>query len=351
MSFQPDYHNILDAAQNREASRLPLYEHIVSGNKIAEIIGYDFNPLWNGDDRDLDEYFRHYCDFFRDYGYDTVSFEASLGGICPGGGALGNPTMTPAIQTMDDFRAYPWDELVERFFETYSRYLRALRNNMPEGMKAIGGVGNGVFECVQNLTGYQNLCYIKADDEDLYAALFRKMGEISSQVWTRFMKEFGDIFCVLRFGDDLGFKSNSLLSTNDIRTHIIPQYKKVIDLVHSYGKPFLLHSCGCIFNVMDDLIACGIDAKHSNEDQIARFPIWVERYGDRIGNFGGIDMNVLCSATEQELKEYILPVLDACIGHGGFAFGTGNSIPDYIPAENYLAMIEIVREYRGDFKK
>ena len=36
-----------------------------------------------------------------------------------------------------------------------------------------------------------------------------------------------------------------------------------------------------------------------------------------------------------------------CQGHGGFAIGTGNSIPDYVPAESYLNMVEIIREYRG----
>ena len=46
---------------------------------------------------------------------------------------------------------------------------------------------------------------------------------------------------------------------------------------------------------MDDLIEkAGIDAKHSNEDQIAHFSKWVELYGERIGNFGGIDTDVLC---------------------------------------------------------
>ena len=271
MNFQPDYHNVLNAARNRESARLPLYEHIISQNKMAEIIGYDFTPLWNGDERDLNEYFRRYCGFFRDHGYDTVSFECCIGGILPGGGALGNPGLDPAIKTMEDFLAYPWDELCDRYFAEYGKYFRALRDNMPAGMKAVGGPGNGVFECVQDLTGYQNLCYIAVDDEELYAGLFEAAGTLSQQIWSRFMKEYGDIYCVLRFGDDLGFKSNSLLSSDDIRAHILPQYKKVIDIVHSWNKPFLLHSCGCIFNVMDDLIACGIDAKHSNEDQIAPF--------------------------------------------------------------------------------
>lgn len=349
--FQPDYRHIQSAACNREAARLPLYEHIISPGKMAEITGQNFGYLWNNNENDLKEYFRHFCGFFRDYGYDTVSFEYCMSGMMPGAGALGNPHMTPAIRTMEDFRNYPWGELCDRFFAYSSKIFNALRSSMPAGMKAVGGVGNGVFECVQNLVGYQNLCYISADDEELYASLFSAIGDVAVQIWTRFMKEFGDIFCVLRFGDDLGYKNNSLLSAADIRTHIIPQYKKVIDIVHSYGKPFLLHSCGCIFNVMDDLIACGIDAKHSNEDQIAPFPEWVRRYGDRIGNFGGIDVDVVCSASKEEMKEYILDVIHVCEGHGGFAFGTGNSIPDYVPAENYLNMLEIVREYRGDFKK
>lgn len=94
----------------------------------------------------------------------------------------------------------------------------------------------------------------------------------------------------------------------------------------------------------------GIDAKHSNEDQITPFSVWVEKYGDRIGNFGGIDVNALCYFDRKELKEYILDVITKSINHGGFAFGTGNSIPDYVPTEKYLDMIEIVREYRGDFR-
>ena len=41
---------------------------------------------------------------------------------------------------------------------------------------------------------------------------------------------------------------------------------------------------------MDDLIdEAKIDAKHSNEDQIDPFSVWVQRYGNKIGNLGGID--------------------------------------------------------------
>lgn len=348
--FQPDYRNIVKSARNIEVERLPLYEHNVSYEKIGEIMGVDMMSLYNGDDKDIHEFFRVYCKFFKEHGYDVVTFEQCIGMIMPGAGALGDSRVIPVIQDEDDFKKYPWEDIPELYFKEYSRYFQALRDEMPEGMKAIGGVGNGIFECVQDLTGYQGLCYISADDEELYHELFRKVGETNLKIWQRFMKEFGDVYCVLRFGDDMGYKSNTLLSTDDTKNLILPQYKPIVDLVHSYDKPFLLHSCGKIFEVMDDLIdKVGIDAKHSNEDQIAPFPVWVDKYGDKIGNFGGADVNVVCGSTKQELKEYILDVIKKSKGHGGFAFGTGNSIPTYVPTENYLNMIEIVREYRGDF--
>ncbi len=97
-----------------------------------------------------------------------------------------------------------------------------------------------------------------------------------------------------------------LLDPETIRTHIIPQYKKVIDLAHCDGKNFLMHSCGNIFSVMDDLIAIGIDAKHSNEDQIAPFDRWIELYGNSIGLFGGVDVNTLCLNSYYDVYQKVL---------------------------------------------
>lgn len=216
-------------------------------------------------------------------------------------------------------------------------------------MKAIGGVGNGIFECVQDLVGYMDLCYIKADDEELYEDLFKKMGEIHFQIWNTFLEKYADAFCLMRFGDDLGFNSSTLISHEDIRNLVLPGYRRIVDRVHQAGKPFLLHSCGNLFEIFDELItATGIDAKHSNEDQIGHFSLWVERYGDRIANFGGIDTDVVCRASKEEIRDYVLDCLEKVKGHGGIAFGSGNSIPDYVSVDGYMTMVGTVRTWRGE---
>ncbi len=345
--YTPDFRNLQNAAKNIEVQRIPLYEHIICPEIAEAVLGRSFSCLIDGDYEDKKEYFRNYCEFFQTMGYDTISFEHCITDILPNGGALGRH-QKGVIQTRQDFERYPFEQLPRLYRQAFYENFSALSEVMPAGMKAVGGVGNGIFECVQDLVGYMDLCILSMEDPQLYADLFCKIGEISYTIWQEFMERFSDTYCVLRFGDDLGFKNNTLLSADDIRTHIIPQYKKTIDLVHAYHKPFLLHSCGCIFNVMDDLIAAGIDAKHSNEDQIALFPAWVEQYGHQIGNFGGIDTDAVCRLTKPELKEYISEVVAKSKGHGGFAFGSGNSIPDYVPVEQFVAMNEVIREIRGE---
>lgn len=347
--FQPDYNNIVKVATNQWVDRVPLYEHIIAGNAIYQTTGYKpYDTMFSTNMAESKEGFRQYWDFWRQMGYDTASFEFGVGGVLIGGGALGNHK-DGCIKDRADFERYPWDEIPKIFFERYAPYIRNFAKTCPDGMRAIGGVGNGLFESVQDIVGYMDLCYIKGDDEELYQDLFKAMGDVQFKIWDRFMDEFSDVFCVLRFGDDLGFNSSTLISAEDIKKNILPQYRRITDKVHSKGKPFLLHSCGNLFEVFDDIIdIANIDAKHSNEDSIAHFSVWAEQYGDRIGNFGGIDTDVLCRYSYDYIHDYIFDCLNKVNGLGGIAFSSGNSIPDYVPVEGYMAMVDAVREWRQD---
>ncbi len=347
--FNPNYKRIQDAAWNIGSDFLPLYDHVISNNIISKIINNaEYPHLFGGNEKDINEGYRLYCKFLKDMGYDVAIFEGWLCGVLIDGGALGDHA-DPAIKTREDFNKYPFDEIKEIFFNRYDAHYLALRSQMPNGMKAIGGVGNGLFEIVQDLTGYENLCIMLYEDPELFDDMFTKMAGMMYEIWAEFVRKYGDDFCVFRFGDDLGFNTQTLLPHDVIRRNLIPHYKKIIDLAHNENKPFLLHSCGNIFPIMEDLITvAGINAKHSNEDGIAPFQEWVDRYGDRIGNFGGVDTDIICKDDTKLIKEYTTDICKKAISHGGIAIGTGNSIPDYVSVEGYLAMNEAVREFRGE---
>ena len=187
--------------------------------------------------------------------------------------------------------------MADLYWQAAAPRFQALAECMPPGMKALGGVGNGGFEISEDLVGFEYLAYMQADDPDLHRDIYNKIGDLMVEIWEVFLERHTDTFAVCRFGDDLGFKTSTLTSPKTIRQHIIPQYKRVIDLIKAMCQPFLLHSCGKIFPIMEDVIAIGIDAKHSNEDVIAPFDEWIRLYGDRIGLLGGIDVDLLCTKT------------------------------------------------------
>ena len=343
--FAPDYRNILDAAGNKRAKRLPIYDHSISAKVQEKVVNKKFAGLISGNKEDIKEFLRNACACSIKLGYDIYPFEYCVTEfIQRGKGLIGKAG--PLIRNMSDLQKYDWNEPVRKFREASSVYYEALKETLPAGMKAVGGVGNGIFECVQDFVPYTDLVYLKADDPETYRALFSKVGDMLAKIWAEFLEKHSGSYAVCRFGDDLGFKSGPLLDPADIRGLVIPEYRKIVKLVHGHNKPFLLHSCGCIFEVMDDIISiAGIDAKHSNEDAIAPFSKWADTYGERIGLFGGIDMNVICLESGDRIKKYVHEVINSASKARGLAIGCGNSIPDYVPAEGYIAMCEAVREH------
>lgn len=347
MSFVPDYRHMADVMRNRRPTRLPLYEHIICPEIMETIEGTPFASLYAGSKTDLAEYFRHYCEFFKDMTYDAVSFEVCITEILPEGGALSGGKPGP-IQTRGDYDAYPWDTLPELFWQHAGPKLDALVAALPAGMKAVGGIGNGVFEISEDLVGLEYLPFIQVDDPELYADLFCRIGDTMHTIWRVFLEQYAPAFVACRFGDDLGFKSSLLTNPSTLREQVFPQYQRLINLIHGAGQPFLFHCCGCIFDVMDELLALGIDAKHSNEDTIAPFDRWISEYGQHIGLLGGFDMDFLCTQNETEVYTAVLDQGRRFRqSDSGYALGSGNSIPDYVPPENYLAMIRAAQAIRA----
>lgn len=344
--FQPDYTNILKVLNNQRPDYLPLYEHHIDPPFIAKCLGRELSIDHCKSKADLDDYFTTYISFWKDHTYDAFDYEAAICEIFPEHGAILGGKLGP-IQTRDDFEKYPFEELPAIFWEKYSPRLEAMRRVMPAGMKAYGGCGYGIFESAQDLVGYESLCVMQYLDLELFADLFNKIGELYQKLWTRMVSEYSDIFVFFRMGDDLGHRTATMLEPDTIRQFILPQHKKVIDIVHAGNKKFLLHSCGNIFEVMPDILAMGIDAKHSNEDQIAPYDTWIDNYSDNIGLFGGFDMNYLILHSYDEVYQKVLNDGTRFRNKAkGYGLGSGNSIPDYMQIDGFKAMVDAVKEIR-----
>jgi uroporphyrinogen decarboxylase len=146
--------------------------------------------------------------------------------------------------------------------------------------------------------------------------------------------------------DDMGFRSGTLISPADLREFVLPGHKLMAEMSHAAGRPYLLHTCGNVSAIMEDLIEdVKIDAKHSFEDTIELVTDAKHKYGDRIAVLGGIDVDFLCRESESEIRQRVRDTLDECMPGGGYCLGTGNSVANYIPLDNFLIMLDEGRNF------
>jgi uroporphyrinogen decarboxylase len=247
------------------------------------------------------------------------------------------------IQSWKDFEAYPWPK-AEELRHIALQYVNAI---LPEGMKICVQLP-AVFENLMYLMGLQSLCYALRDQADLVEAICQRLGELVTAVATQVVA--WDNVGILFQGDDMGFLSGTLVSPDVIRRHILPHHKKIAEVAHGAGKLSLFHSCGNVYKLMDDFIDyVGVDAKHSFEDKILPVDEAYRRWGDRVAIMGGVDMDLLGRGTEEQVRARTREILEVCGVKGtGYCLGTGNSVANYIPVQNYLAMLDEGRRWNRE---
>jgi len=146
---------------------------------------------------------------------------------------------------------------------------------------------------------------------------------------------------ILWHGDDLGFKTATMLSPEILRQLVFPWFKKYSALAHKNNKRFWVHCCGYKDEIMSDFIDdIKIDALHSFEDSCCPVTDYKRKYGDKLGIIGGVDVDKLCRLGEDNLRDYIRGILDVCMDGGRYALGSGNSITNFVPVKNYLIMLD-----------
>jgi len=244
------------------------------------------------------------------------------------------------IMSWADFEKHPWPDPAA----ASGRSLTWFNENLPDGMCLIGNCGASFCEFLTWSMGYETLCYALFEQRDLVRAIADKLLEIAAGTMQRLLAL--DRVKAIWASDDMGFKTSTLLSPADLRQFVLPSHKAMARMAHAAGRPYLLHCCGNIRAILGDLLDdVRIDAKHSFEDTIERVTDAKAEYGDRVALLGGIDVDFLCRSDASAIRRRVRATLDACMDGGGYCLGTGNTVANYIPLDNYLVMLDEGRRY------
>ncbi len=325
-----------------EPDRPPLIEYIFDRAVLEPVLGM-MGRGWvdlGGDRRQQAAYWDNYIAFWHRMGYDFVRLEIAMDFPRPRrpGGIRGRDyaeTHQGLVTNWEQFEAYPWPKPEDVDFFCYDY----ITDHLPDGLGLVANHAGGPLEALTAVMGYETLCLALHDAPDLVAAIADRVGGLMEAYYRRVL-EIPRLIAVFP-GDDMGFRSATLISPEALRTYTLPWHRRFAEMTHAAGLPYFLHSCGQLAEIMDDLIDdVGIDAKHSYEDAITPAAEAKVLWGDRIGILGGVDLDKLTRLPPAELRPYVRGVIDACAPGGRYALGSGNSIPDYIPPVNYLTMID-----------
>lgn len=278
---------------------------------------------------------------FAYYGYDYATVRGSELWFSNGEEQDGRTISLNAGHCIEDragLDRYPWMDASACDYSSLER----IRADLPQGMKVVVMGPGGVLENAIGLVGYDNLCMMLYDDRELVGDIFEKIGS-SLVEYYRLCARYDSVGALIS-NDDWGFNTQTMLSPADLREFVFPWHRRIVETIHAAGKPAILHSCGNYTMIFDDLLALGYDARHSYEDKIVPVEQAYEQFVGKMAVLGGIDMNYLICSSEEEITARCRRILEQTKERGGYALGSGNSIPDYVPDEHYFAMLRAVKE-------
>lgn len=353
---RPDAGRFVDILMGRRPGPPPLIEYIVDPTVMKPIVTGVLGREWVNEPTDKESmkaWLDNFIAFWHRMGYDFVRLEIGLpfaekhilhDDVVAQSGHQRSWTNQHegSITSWEDFEHYGWPspEDVDLFPLEY------ICKHLPEGMGFVTCHAGGVFEHVSQIMSIEGLCLASCEQPDLVSTIFNRVGALLEAYYERLFGLEG--LCAILQGDDMGFRTGTLIAPEDMRRYALPWHKRFAQRTHDAGLPYFLHSCGNLETIIDDLIDdVGIDGKHSYEDAIIPVERFQEHYGGNIAVLGGVDINRLSAGTPDGVRAHTRYLIETCGARGRYAIGSGNSIPSYVPAENYLAMIDEAHEVNG----
>ena len=342
--YAPDFDRLQATLFGGQADRVPLMELAIDKDIMAQFL---HRPILSLQDE---------IDFYRLAGYDYIKLSPVIdmnpAGIAPKDGfrQTGESEQDRArkwgtegkgvITTQEEFEQFVWAEVKDEQFYLFEQAQELL----PAEMKVIGQYGD-IFTFTWEFMGFETFSFALVENPDLVRAVFTRVGSIIYDLFER-MAQF-DCVGGLFYSDDIAYYSGLMVSPTVLKTHLFPWMKKIARLCQHRNIPFIYHTDGKLWEVMDDLIGLGVNALQPIEPKAFDIREVKKKYGDRLCLIGNVDVDLLARATPEEVRETVKGLIRDLGPGGGYCVGSGNTVPKYVRIENYRAMLETTWEEGG----
>jgi uroporphyrinogen decarboxylase len=276
--------------------------------------------------------------FFEDLGNDRVrdvfgvvwnrSVDKDIGIVQ--GCLLPEPTLT-------EYR-FP-DPLDRRFFADIPSKIASA----PDRFRVFQ-IGFSLYERAWTLCGMENLLLDFVAEPAFVQDLFNAIADYNiAQVREALKYDIDAVY----FGDDWGHQRGLQMGPAHWRRLILPVLRRMYGVVRSAGKFVMIHSCGKVDELFDDLIEAGVNCFNPFQPEVMDVHALLPRYRGRLAFHGGLStQRTLPFGSVDDVRRETRRLLS--LGReGGYIFAPAHDVEGDVPLKNMQAFIEILHQQQG----
>ena len=248
------------------------------------------------------------------------------------------------FKDIDDYNSFPLPDPDDPIRENIFKNAKKIENEFKGKVYTVPSF-SGIFEATWQCFGLETFSKLLIQQK-LIKKVFDDRGKFVLEMVKR-VSEWGEDGMVL-MGDDYGYKNGILMNPKYYNQYIFPWLERICNTAHKKGLKFLLHSCGDISLILEDIIKSGVDAIHPLEPTTANpeYNIFKlhQKYGDKITFVGNVSPQDLADKNTEYIQDYVKKLIKDLAPGGGFILSSGHSINPAVTLENFLAMHDALRK-------
>jgi uroporphyrinogen decarboxylase len=171
------------------------------------------------------------------------------------------------------------------------------------GGKFLLGSGISIYERVHFIRGLENTWADIYENRDELCKLLDILVDMNLYAIERYAEEGVDgyFFC-----DDWGLQDRLMIRPDIWREIWKPRYERIYKAAHEAGMLTLLHSCGYIMDILEDLIEIGLDVIQMDQQENMGLKTLGEKFGGRITFFAPVDIQkTMAYGSKDDIQRYV----------------------------------------------